>query len=296
MRVLLRQGTCPTMSFTRSRLMATGPSRGWFVTMTTFVGISPAPTASSIGPGHAPPSGSAVGPPGGPPAAPSGPSPGVSSTLVVDLTEASRLAARAVEMISILPAGDTGSETTKDLRLRIYSTNMAAQSRLERQFDVSGNDSSVLSALRQADAYLEDSNWQLALKPSPDGRFTGVDVPGALRDASEGARIIADLLRAAGGNPTLPAGPHPPVDPAGPPPVDHDGPPPVDPVPPTGSGATDPPPGPDLPPSGPDLPPPGPDGPLPPGMIPPGGAEPDPDYPDEDEFPTDEKILGGGGR
>lgn len=241
------------------------------------------PTAppTPVGPPAAPggPVGAAPWPPTAPPAgtAPSAPLTGISATLVTDLTEASRLAGRAVEMLATLPPGDTGSEATKDLRIRIFNTNMAVQKRLEKQVDA-GNSTTVLSELRRADAHLEDANWQLARKPSPDGRFNGVDIPGAVRDTVEGARIIDELLRAAGGSPSTPSTPPPvqpptgPLPPVGPPPSEQ---PPVDepPIerPPSG------------PPTAPDAPP----------ATPPGPAPGD-DYPGEDEFPTDDRILGDG--
>jgi hypothetical protein len=178
----------------------------------------------------------------------------VSSSFVVDLTEASRLAARAVDMLAGVPLEDRGDESTKDLRLRIYKTDMAAQSRIERQFDASGNGPAVISALRSADALLEDANWQLAKKPSPDGRFNGVDVPGAIRDMREGSRLLNELLRAAGGVPTEPS-----------------------------SGPTNPP-------AGPPAPPVTPPAPTQPTQPVPGGG--DDTYPGDDEFPTDDDILG----
>jgi hypothetical protein len=48
----------------------------------------------------------------------------------------------------------------------------------------------VSSHIHQADARLEDAGWQLARKPSPDGRFNGIDLPGALRDTVEAAATL----------------------------------------------------------------------------------------------------------
>ena len=193
----------------------------------------------------------------------------VSQSFVVDLTEASRLAARAVDMLDRVPFDDTGSSATKDLRIRIFKTDLAAQERLERQFRAAGNDTGVVSDLRRADALLEDANWQLARKPSPDGRFNGVDIPGATQDLREGVRIINDLLRAAGGRPTEPrtgtggGGSVPPVQPPSTEPPSTE--PPTSPLPPTQPPTT---------------------------PAPPAGGDVDPDYPGEDEFPTDDDILG----
>jgi hypothetical protein len=214
---------------------------------------------------------------------------GVSATLVTDLPEASRLVSRASEMLDTVPRDDVGSDATKDLRIRIYKTNMAAQKRIEQQFD--GNPAEVQSDLRKADAFLEDANWQLAKKPSPDGRFNGVDIPGAIRDTAEGARVLNELLAAAGGVPSEPTTPPPggpslpppSRPPSGPPSVPPSGPPTPPPGGPTWPGSGDP------EPSRPPTPPSGPGGPSGP---PPSGGD---DYPGEDEFPTDDKILHGGG-
>lgn len=126
-----------------------------------------------------------------PPVDPPTPVPG--RTLVEDVTEAARLATEALRIIGTVPPTDKGDESTKDVRIKAYKTNMAAQARIERQFDA-GNPPNVVSTLRAADASLEDSNWQLAKKPSPDGRFNGVDVPGATRDAQKAVDLLNGLL------------------------------------------------------------------------------------------------------
>ncbi len=259
--------------------------------MMMLTGVSPSPVqVPNIG---VPPAGPTTPPPLTPTLPPTKTLTGVSSSFVVDLTEASRLAAKAVEMIGTVPLDDVGSEATKDMRIRVFKTNMAVQTRLEKQLNET-NPEAVVSELRKADAYLEDANWQLAKKPSDDGRFNGVDVPGAVRDTAEGARIINELLAAAGGQPSTPVTP-PPVDPPGGPVPPPSGP-PSPPTPPPGGPTFPPVPGgggePDLPPappSEPDLPPAPPAGPTPP-----NGGSPDPDYPGEDEFPKDEDILKGG--
>jgi hypothetical protein len=71
---------------------------------------------------------------------------------------------------------------------------MDAQQVLEQHFQ--GEDAAVTSALRTADAHLEDANWQLAKKPSPDGRFNGVDIPGALRDSQAAVDLLDQLAHA----------------------------------------------------------------------------------------------------
>lgn len=224
--------------------------------------LSPSPVQAPIAPPNA-----ATTPPGSTLT-------GVSTNFVVDLTESSRLAAKAVEMLGTVPLDDVGSDATKDIRIRVFKTNVAVQKRLEKQLNET-NPEAAVSELRKADAYLEDANWQLARKPSPDGRFSGVDIPGAVRDTAEGARIIDELLRAAGGQPTAPNVPPPVNPPSGPPPLP--GGPSFPPPAPGGGGGTEP-----------DLPTAPPSGPTPP-----AGGTPDPDYPGEDEFPKDEDILKG---
>ena len=274
--------------------------------------VSPSPVqVPNIG---VPPAGPPTAPPTPPTLPPTKTLTGVSANFVVDLTESSRLASKAVEMLGTVPLDDVGSEATKDIRIRVFKTNLAVQKRLEKQLNET-NPEAVVSELRKADAYLEDANWQLAKKPSPDGRFNGVDVPGAVRDTAEGARIINELLAAAGGQPTSPVT-QPPVNPPGGPVGPPNGP-PDPPVHPPG--------GPPSPPSGPTFPPPVPGGPLPPtwppvpggggepdlppapptepdlppappaGPTPPNGGTPDSDYPGEDEFPKDEDIRNGDG-
>jgi hypothetical protein len=119
------------------------------------------------------------------------PNPG-SGSMVQDVTEGLRLAKESARIIGTVPVDDKGDESTKASRIKAYKTNMAAQERLEQQFGT--NDASALSTLRSADASLEDANWQLAKKPSPDGRFNGVDVPGALADTQHAVDLLEGLL------------------------------------------------------------------------------------------------------
>jgi hypothetical protein len=114
--------------------------------------------------------------------------------LVQDVTEAVRLATESARIITTVSPTDKGEETSKDTRIKAYKTNLAAQSRLEKQFNINSNPANVVSTLRTADASLEDANWQLAKKPSPDGRFNGVDQPGALRDTQKAVDLLNGLL------------------------------------------------------------------------------------------------------
>ena len=126
--------------------------------------------------------------------------PPTGDTLVADLTEAVRLAQESASIIQALPEGDTGTDATKADRIKAYKTNLAAQAELEQHFGSS--DDGLVSSLRTADAHLEDANWQLAKKPSPDGRFNGVDIPGALADTQHAIELLQDVLAeqgAAGG-------------------------------------------------------------------------------------------------
>ncbi|MCW2923072.1 MAG: hypothetical protein JWM98_476, partial [Thermoleophilia bacterium] len=84
-----------------------------------------------------------------------------------------------------------GSEGTKDARIAAFHLNTSAQALLEPHF--TGTDAATLSVLRTADASLEDAAWQLAKKPSPDGRFNGVDIPGALADTQAALTALQRL-------------------------------------------------------------------------------------------------------
>ena len=129
--------------------------------------------------------------PGTPPVTPA---PGVPG-LRADLERAAALVQRSIETIRTVPATDTGNEETKATRIAAYKVNLEAQAVIERHF--TSSDAAFGARLRSADAYLEDANWQLAKKPSPDGRFTGVDIPGALRDSQSAVDLLQQLAAAA---------------------------------------------------------------------------------------------------
>ncbi|MCW2926952.1 MAG: hypothetical protein JWM86_920 [Thermoleophilia bacterium] len=114
--------------------------------------------------------------------------------VIQDATRAAKLVRQSLATIAGLPTEDTGSAATKDARLAAYHLNMDAQQLIEPYFN--GGDAYVTSTLRKADAHLEDANWQLAKKPSPDGRFNGVDVPGAQRDTEAAATTLEQLVSA----------------------------------------------------------------------------------------------------
>jgi hypothetical protein len=108
------------------------------------------------------------------------PNPGNGGSAVADASRAAELVRRSIDTIRTLPINDRGSESTKATRLAAYDMNMQAQRLIEPHFN--GSDQWFGSQLRSADRLLTDANWQLARTPSPDGRFNGVDVRGALRD------------------------------------------------------------------------------------------------------------------
>jgi hypothetical protein len=124
------------------------------------------------------------------PVPPAPPVPGTSNASA-DAQRASDLIRQSIEQIQTVPVSDHGDESTKAARIAAYHLNLQAQQALETQF--TNSDASVVSTFRTADAHLEDANWQLAKKPSPDGRFTGVDIPGALRDSQAALDALAPL-------------------------------------------------------------------------------------------------------
>jgi hypothetical protein len=109
-----------------------------------------------------------------------------------DVRRAAGLVQQSIDRIRAVPMTDRGDESTKDARIGAFQDNKAAQESIERHFQ--GQPADVTSQLRAADANLEDAAWQLAKKPSPDGRFTGVDIPGALRDSEAALTTLEQLL------------------------------------------------------------------------------------------------------
>jgi hypothetical protein len=126
-------------------------------------------------------------PPPLPPVTPPNPGSGVHE----DAARAVQLIQQSIEKIRTVPVNDKGDASTKDARIAAFNLNKEAQALLEPHFN--GENASITSQLRSADASLEDANWQLAKKPSPDGRFNGVDIPGALRDSETAVGILLQL-------------------------------------------------------------------------------------------------------
>lgn len=112
--------------------------------------------------------------------------------LVADVTKAAALVQQSLDTIATVPTTDKGDASTKDARIKAFQFNKDAQAALEQHFN--GEDAGVTSQLRTADASLEDAAWQLAKKPSPDGRFTGVDIPGALSDTQSALDALNALV------------------------------------------------------------------------------------------------------
>lgn len=96
-----------------------------------------------------------------------------------------------IEQFGEGPLDDAAEASTKDARIGAFRLNKDGQERLARYVDdPSLVEPEVSSLIHQADARLEDAGWQLARKPSPDGRFNGIDLPGALRDTVEAAATL----------------------------------------------------------------------------------------------------------
>lgn len=149
--------------------------------------------ANGSGDHKLPPAGDGGDAPVPPTDGPEGPvRPGQSPEFVRDVQQAVNLIGESVGALRQLPQTDTGSEATKQARISAYHVNRSAQDLLEKYFDTATPD--VASSLHVADASLEDAAWQMAKKPSPDGRFNGVDLPGAIADSEAAADALAQLL------------------------------------------------------------------------------------------------------
>ncbi len=168
----------------------TSLSHGWASALDSTISVVQEAANRLYGTGPTPP----ITPPVPPhPGGTRPPQPG-GSDVVRDAGRAAQLVRRSLETIRSLPTDDTGTSSTKDARIAAYNLNMDAQKLIEPHFN--SGDEFVTSQLRTADAHLEDANWQLAKKPSPDGRFNGVDIPGAQRDADRAVQILEKFATA----------------------------------------------------------------------------------------------------
>jgi hypothetical protein len=165
-------------------------SEGWSTVLDTAIADATA-AAAALKPAdpHTPPT-----PPNTPPAPPA--TPGLPGAVASDVERAIGFINQSISKIRTVPVSDHGDASTKDARIAAFNLNMEAQKALEPHFQ--GEDAGITSALRSADASLEDANWQLAKKPSPDGRFNGVDIPGALRDSQAAVDALAKLVNPSG--------------------------------------------------------------------------------------------------
>jgi fructose-1,6-bisphosphatase/inositol monophosphatase family enzyme len=84
---------------------------------------------------------------------------------------------------------------TRDARIGAFRVNKDAQARIRPLFEDAAMNEKVRSLLTQADASLEDSAWQIQNKDSPDGRFIGIDLGGALDDARDAATALREILQ-----------------------------------------------------------------------------------------------------
>jgi hypothetical protein len=122
---------------------------------------------------------------------------GVLDDVSVAIARSEESAGRIQSLLDQFGSGaldDAAQAATKDARLGAYHLNLEAQGRLQPHFDTL--DAAITSKLRNADASLEDANWQLAKKPSPDGRFYGIDLPGSLRDTQSAIAVLRELVPA----------------------------------------------------------------------------------------------------
>ena len=115
----------------------------------------------------------------------------------VAATRADEAAVRIRALIDQFGEGsldDAAQAASKDARIGAHRINMDGQGRLKKYVDGETLvDPSARSTILQGDAHLEDANWQLARKPSPDGRFNGIDLPGALADTLRASAILREL-------------------------------------------------------------------------------------------------------
>jgi hypothetical protein len=167
-------------------------SEGWSAFLDTAIADATAAAAALTPADPTPPT-----PPNNPPAPPTPPAkPALPAGVATDVGRAIGLINQSISKIRTVPVSDHGDASTKDARIAAFNLNMEAQKSLEAHFQ--GEDEGITSALRGADAYLEDANWQLAKKPSPDGRFNGVDIPGALRDSQSAVDALTKLVNPSG--------------------------------------------------------------------------------------------------
>ncbi len=118
----------------------------------------------------------------------------VAKILTTALGAADSRIGRSIGQLLSVAKGSEASEPFMSFRKEARTLNLAAQEQLETLFTRKGVPKAVVSALRSADASLEDATWQIVGKPSPDGRFNGVDIPGAIRDTRDAIKLLEGLV------------------------------------------------------------------------------------------------------
>jgi len=132
------------------------------------------------------------------------------------LTTADAKVGASLGMLAAIPVAEQQSDTWLPLRKQARAANLDAQAQLEPLLDRAGMPKDVVSAFRLADASLEDATWQIVGKPSPDGRFSGVDLPGALESERTARAALREVAKEYGidlGEPTEPKPDVPKPDP-----------------------------------------------------------------------------------
>ncbi len=124
------------------------------------------------------------------------PTPGVDPVVARDVRRALEFLAKSEGSLASIPLDAQEAETWLPTRKSARQDNLDAQKLLEDRFLAAGTPQSVVSTLRRADATLEDVTWQIVGKPSPDGRFNGVDIPGAIRDTQAAIDLLEGLVGA----------------------------------------------------------------------------------------------------
>ncbi|MBC7460062.1 MAG: hypothetical protein H7287_01735 [Thermoleophilia bacterium] len=124
--------------------------------------------------------------------APTVPGSGGTSAVRSDVTRSLSSLQESLNILGSIPVDDRGSESTKQARLSAFHSNRAAQDLLEGHFN--DRDQQLTSTLHAADASLEDAAWQMARKSSPDGRFNGVDIRGAIEATQAAVALLNQVL------------------------------------------------------------------------------------------------------
>ncbi len=155
----------------------------------------PTPDVPKPEPSPSPSPGPSPGPDPNPSPGPSPtPLPGVDPIIARNVKAALKYLATSESSLASIPNDAQEAETWLPTRKSARQDNLDAQKLLEDRFLDPKTPQNVVSTLRRADATLEDVTWQIVGKPSPDGRFKGVDIPGALRDTRDAIKLLEGLV------------------------------------------------------------------------------------------------------